>query len=180
MRRIEFSGEFSDTAAALGIRRSHAEAAIRSHDQLQVIKDEGLELLIHAKWISNAHVPFLLLVMGQVTPQGELVLWALKALSDLCNDIRGSPPLEVVRSIAERFGDPLRIGDRTAKFFLQERIPVKDLQATQLVEQMVPSDHSMTMSMFVRLDRDPSPCARVALAFCIRTDEYAEWANGQV
>ena len=155
------------------------ESAIRGHDQVEIVKDGDLELLVHMKWVTQANPPFYLLVLEKPEPSRHLVLWALKAYPALCDGLESLTPLQIVRQVAERFGDTVKVGEKVGKFILHETLVVDDPMNARLVEMLGPMDHSVMMSMFVRPETGERPCIKVALGFCLNMAAYVRWCQGQ-
>ena len=169
-----FLNECSDK---YGIRPTHALQAVDEPDQTSVLQQDGLELRIHSKYVSNARPPFYLVVTEQVHEGKSAIQFALKAYPDLHQDFGNLPPNDMLETIADRFGLPIQVGAKVGKFIWAAKIPINGPGDISILRSHAPTGHSFVQQMVLRIDKGPPMNADVAMAYALDTTAYVAWLN---
>ena len=167
-----FKREF---AQKFQIAPSHIVSAVKNHDQIQVVNVDELELQFFIKRIDAAQPPFSLLVYFSREEKQLHARAAFKVYHDLCPECASLPPLEILERLVERFGMELRIGERTGKFILQEKIPFVGMDP--ISNLTFSRDESWTKMLWFKVEDGDPKIAHCALCFAINTTKYLSWVE---
>lgn len=158
----------------LGLTRDVVRSAISSPEQEQKLVSQGLVLYLYLGTIRDSDD--WVLVLTSVRERDLEVLLAFRLKQDLLDDANTSEPLLLLKAFAERFGAPITVGSKTAKFIVDERIPVNSTRVAEILK--VPPIPDSFSSMFFRVVEEGGALfAQCALGFYIPASGYRAWAG---
>jgi hypothetical protein len=110
----------------------------------------------------------------------NMVIFAFRVFPDLCDaPLAEMSPVDIVKRFADRFGVTISVGGQSAKFFWEQEIPRPTILLPGEAENTIfrldsPKKTSLANGFLFRID--PS-LVHIAMAFCIDTSAYLEWAK---
>lgn len=159
-----------------GIRSSHVLDAVKSPNNVEVIKVNGLNLRVYLKHITLTRPPISLVIIERVANETKTIDFALKAYANLTSDIYVKTPLEIIELIAERFGLYIQIGQKRAKFIIHEKIPIDRAQEKiRVAEGANPKNHNFVQQFYCKIEVGPPMVMNCALCYCLDIDDYVSW-----
>ncbi|MBS3782226.1 MAG: hypothetical protein KGY66_06140 [Candidatus Thermoplasmatota archaeon] len=105
------------------------------------------------------------------------VSYALKIFPEIFKDFDELEPIDILRKLAQRFGLPIKIGEKKGKFIYKSKININDDDETPIVEDKNRRGHSFIQPKWVKMfkNRRIMICS---LAFCIDLTRYKAWSHG--
>ena len=146
--------------------------AINKHDGTQQIAHDGQSLRIFKKLLTSTGAPSCHALVFMLSRRRLVVDVALRIYPDFCPEIEDCSPLKAAQDFAERFGREFQVGEKSAKFFMRETIPVP--RDTEVVS-MPPGGASALCFHAQAADRSCS----VVLGFCIDVPSYVKALAGR-
>jgi len=173
----EITDQFKGSATRLiGIRPSHAIAAVDSPDQFQAVVVDDIRIGLYLK-IVTANSPFAILVSTNEKSDAVEIYDGLRIYPDLTPNALSRTPLEILEALVGRFGLDLRVGDRNGRFFYDELVPFAEGQPVQLLSGAgthAPEQFVVEARIKV-IEEEEQRFVRVALAYGIDYVLYTAW-----
>ena len=189
--KITFTEQFvNETEKKLGITRSDVRLIVEHPEKRETVSvsdDWQMEFFLGSVRDKSANEK--LLIYGSLSDDDFKIFRAFKIYPDLINNIESKRILELLDTLANRFGWPVRLGDVEQKFFFFHQIVLhKDsdavrIQPTGEYEFRVfklrgKKGREYTMELLER-HRLKLPYIEIdyALVFCIDLFEYRLWVK---
>jgi hypothetical protein len=158
----------------LGFTGTQIGNTCEHHTDTSVFKWEYLQVLIFRRAFDSYSD---IVGIGISADPWETV-FGFRVFSDLCDKPLGElTPLQIVELMAERFGLPITVGDKTGKFFSKQEVEITKVghpgsNTDQLIYVHNPSNRFYALTRAVEIKED---VVRIALLFAIDTLQYREW-----
>lgn len=124
----------------MGPRREHILDAMRTPDQQQLVKHEGVIVHLFTKRI-DGRSPYVLHVTAQPIPDALDVLGAFKVYDDLEEGIGSLPPLAMLERFAHHVGLPGIVAGERTHFVTSATVPHSSVTGATLIDVVNPEDH---------------------------------------
>ena len=171
---------WADPPNGFGFPAKRVFDVIEHKTNLSKLKWIDLNAAIYAKLSPSGFVD---VVCMEEVNQKNLVSLAIRVFPDLCDKNLGElTPLEIVEEFTERFGLPMYVGSLRGKFILEKEVPIPRLivpgtPPNQFINIENPENVSCVCGFMLNVI---PPKLRIAMACCINTDAYTDWAKSHV
>ena len=184
---IKVENPYENIRPQLGISFNKIRQTIREPDDVTKIDlnkvqkelmgytaGEKLDVGFYLKrYTSQEKAYYLLVCTREPKPNRINVTSAFKITNQLVPDVDEIAPIQIIQRLVEKFGENVRIGDQTRKFFYREMIPIRP--RTRLIGiPPTPMGHEIVVSQYVLIN-SKSNNILCALVYAINYTRYKEW-----
>jgi hypothetical protein len=180
---IKFEKQFS-SLSQLGIRKSHVQSAIRNPDLVEHLYDKNYEDFSKISLFLKFPKPdFCLLVYASRSGSTLIVLWAWRIYTSDIDISKASTALDILKLFVEKYGIELKIGKKSSKFFISEKISFSSIEDAKkylnpeyFFDKHGASGKSIIGSFMVKLN-EKEPSIVIDNVYCIDLDKYRKILN---
>jgi len=173
---IVFGDLFNDISAKqFGVDKNDVTATIRGPDELKRINmGTDQELLLYIKKLPSGEY---LLVECQRNGEQGMVGLVYRLPRSFIDQVGTNDPLRVLEEIANRFGQPISVGDEQRNFIAGDSFPIPPGQNANIMSgPPPPQGHQMLPNMLIRVrEEGGSRFLDVSLAYNLDITTYLEF-----
>ena len=172
MPTVQLADTFGTFASKFSIRDKHALEAVEKADQTHDIQVNDLHLKLFQRRVPLVEPALSLLVVARVVQETVVIESALKAYADLAPGNAPLAPLDTLGALSHWFGLLLKVGVKTGRFFVNERIPWDGGDPLTLLEG---ANRAWVGQSHYLVEHTPQPVVHCALIYVLDVEQYVAW-----
>jgi hypothetical protein len=171
---VQFTQEYvEECEKKFDLKRQNVIDTYTNSDKKQRLLADGLAIHFFLKQFDE----YYLLVCGsKQSHEPDLkVSSAYKLMRDFVSQQSGLEPLDILKSLAMKYGLLIKIGNKQSKFYFNELVPLHNVNGTNTLGISNPLNHSFMQNFWIRInDNGYEKVAQCALVYCLDTTEYVK------
>lgn len=155
------------------VRTAHAIEVLQNPEARAEYEIDGEKVILATRRVTLGYEPYTLLIIASSKEDGRTDIYLGFRLYDEAGKATGEmrEPFEVFRTLLERYGTPVEVGDQVSIFIPRAKVPIAGQAPSAIVRGRAPEGEPFLVSAIVKVN-EPDGIADVAWAFAILTGRY--------